>query len=305
MYERWSTLHIAAPRRARFWREATEQAFVPLTPRIARADDFRALMIHRGLDSLALNEVRAPAHGVDRTPHDLARGGPDLMFFNLYLQGRAGIRQGGAQAQAASGQVLVFDGGSPFELDQPDATRLLSLAVPQSQLPRGLAGRRRPACLAAQPAAALLACQVRELASWPGEISSPEAAAAAQVLLGAVAAVLGGADAEPAGRRSLQGALRRLIERRYADPSLSAAAAAAELGVSVRTLHARCAAAGTTFGAALLQHRLARAHAMLRLAPAQTAILEVAARCGFASPAHFSRRFHERYGRPPRELRGG
>ena len=50
--------------------------------------------------------------------------------------------------------------------------------------------------------------------------------------------------------------------------------------------------------------RLARLdRAATLLARSNYSIGEIAAMCGFASPFHFSRRFKESYGEPPRALR--
>lgn len=73
VYKRWSTLHILAPRRALFWRDAIAQAFLAITPRLGRLDDFQDVMIPRTVDSLSLNEVNGPTHGVSRTSTDLAK----------------------------------------------------------------------------------------------------------------------------------------------------------------------------------------------------------------------------------------
>jgi hypothetical protein len=73
MYERWSTLHIAPSERARFWREATAQAFVAMTPELGKTADFQAVMAHRSIDNLCFNEVDAPAHRMKRTAAERRR----------------------------------------------------------------------------------------------------------------------------------------------------------------------------------------------------------------------------------------
>jgi AraC family transcriptional activator of tynA and feaB len=305
MYERWSTLHIEAPRRLAFWREATAQAFLSMTPRLGRLGDFQAVMTHRGLGGIALNEVRAPAHGMARTAQDVARGDGPYLFVNLYAAGGARVRQRGGEAEARPGELLVFD-SEAFELEQPQDMALLSLAIPRAQL-QSAGWPPQPMRATGSASARLLAAQMRELAAWPHDLGDHEAGCVADLLCGGVRAVLaqhGGSGERSAGHTpALRAAVRRLIEQHHADPAFGAAEAAAELGIALRTLHAWMAREGASFGARLMQHRLERAHAMLCVAPAHVTVAEVAARCGFVSAAHFARRFRAHYGIAPTQLR--
>jgi AraC-like DNA-binding protein len=91
---------------------------------------------------------------------------------------------------------------------------------------------------------------------------------------------------------------------RFHEADLSATDLAREHHVSIRTLHYAFARAGTTFTEELLQLRLEYARQILSnpklvLLP----VTEAAARCGFAEPGHFARRFRQRYGQSPRQFR--
>lgn len=305
MYEHWSTLQIPASRRTQFWRDVVERAFLPMTPMLGRTHDFKAVMTHRHIDRVALNQVQAPAHGMARTAADLNQGGPEVAFLNLYLAGRARLVQGGQEVEAKPGAMLLFDSSAEYGLEQPDDLHLVSLAVPRQALGNSLdRARLPPRCLRPCAPAMLLAAQLRSLAAWQEELNLNEGAAIADVLVGTLRAALDEPQQPaPMQRRNLHPRLRALVEQRYGEPSFSAADAARELGISVRTLHAWLAAEGQRFGAQLLAFRLERAHAMLRLASAQVSVMEVAARCGFVSAAHFARCFRERYGVTARSLR--
>jgi AraC-like DNA-binding protein len=310
MLSLWSTTRIAAPQRAEFWRGAVCEAFLAMTPRIARAADFRAQLHHRPLERLALNRVLAPAHGVARTPADLARDPRGRIFVNLNLGGAARLLQFGREHVARPGELLLIDGAEPYELTQDGPVDLLSLAVPHAALdPRTLAALRdrvaRP--LPARAAAGLLAAQMQALARWPGELGPAEAAAVAEHGLALIEALVEpSADTPAPARAASRGALLRrlmaIVAARHAEPGLTPAQVAHEAGVSLRSLHAAFADAGGSFGAALMACRLARAHALLA---SPLPLAELARRCGFRSAAHFSRRFRDRYGHAPSALRAG
>ena len=309
MYERWSTLHIAPSERARFWCEATAQAFVAMTPELGKAADFQALMTHRSIDNLCFNEVDAPAHRMMRTAADLQTGGEQYLFLNLDLANQSRIAQRGKQVDAGPGQLLLFNSAEQYDLQLPGGAQLLSLAVPHSALgSAGLDGLAHgPRFLPQRATTMLLAAQMRALSEWRQDLNVSEADCVANMLVGMIRAMLaedaGSADPAQAQRRLLRGKLQSLVERHYADPAFSAAAAAVEMGIAVRTLHAWLARDSTRFGDELLRYRLERAHAMLRVAASHVSVGEVAARCGFVSASHFATRFRQRYGVAPGTLR--
>lgn len=97
--------------------------------------------------------------------------------------------------------------------------------------------------------------------------------------------------------------IERWILQHLCEPSLNAERIAAEHFLSVRQLYYVWASrSGETLAEWIMSQRLERAAQILVSAPGTT-IAAVARRCGFADPAHFARRFRERYGVTPREWR--
>ena len=102
----------------------------------------------------------------------------------------------------------------------------------------------------------------------------------------------------------LQRALQ-LIERRGAEPDLSAEGVAAELAISLRSLHQLFEPSGTSFHQRLVQQRLARAAALLRdPASRHLSTVEIGFAVGFTEASTFYRRFKQRHGVTPGEWRG-
>ncbi|ANW17653.1 AraC family transcriptional regulator [Streptomyces clavuligerus] len=96
------------------------------------------------------------------------------------------------------------------------------------------------------------------------------------------------------------------VRTRLTDPALTPARIAAEHAVSLRHLYGVLGRAGIGLEQWIITERLSLARRMLvsdvhRHLP----IASVAARCGFLSPSHFSRRFRAAYGVTPREWRNG
>jgi len=92
-----------------------------------------------------------------------------------------------------------------------------------------------------------------------------------------------------------------VIDHRLDDETLDVDELARELGQSRRTLYRRLEEAGLSPAELILLHRLDRAAALL--ASGKGKVSEVAYAMGFRSVSHFSRRFRERYGKSPSQVR--
>jgi AraC-like DNA-binding protein len=95
--------------------------------------------------------------------------------------------------------------------------------------------------------------------------------------------------------------IRAFVEANLADPSLSAAASAHALGMSVRSLHLALAPTGETFGEFVQRRRLAVCHMLLRRPDNAATIADIAFACGFNSLSSFYRAFRRAYGACPRQ----
>lgn len=96
--------------------------------------------------------------------------------------------------------------------------------------------------------------------------------------------------------------VRKSIERRYADPTLSVSVLAEGLGVSTSYLRREFSRAyGASPVAFLRDVRVANAKNMLE--SGVLSVGEIAEQCGFASPAYFIQVFHKKVGASPDKYR--
>lgn len=313
-YNRWSTLHIPPPQRVEFWHEAMHRAHMGATPHIPQPDQFEGTLISRGVGSIVLNRIQMEAGNyVERLGSDMDRSGPPSLLVHLYLQGSALVSlQGPAGTrglQMPPGQPFLLDERHSYRLTHGGPAEMLVLAVPLALLDmRREAIQSLLACrLVPSASLQLLTQQMHLLGQWTHELPLAEATLLSDLVTSTMRAVVHAGSRVSEATERTQGFLlqrvRQLIARQYPDPRLGPAEVAHGLGMPVRTLQSHLARAGTSLSAELMAYRLERAHAMLCGAGAnKIAIMDVSRRCGFSSPAHFSRRFRERFGGSPMRM---
>jgi AraC family transcriptional regulator, positive regulator of tynA and feaB len=98
--------------------------------------------------------------------------------------------------------------------------------------------------------------------------------------------------------------IREVMRHNLSDPDLDCARIAAEVGLSVRQVHAVFSTSGKTLMRHIWEERLDRIAAELaNPAIAYKPVSAIAFDWGFNEAAHFSRQFRARFGMPPSKYR--
>jgi AraC-like DNA-binding protein len=109
---------------------------------------------------------------------------------------------------------------------------------------------------------------------------------------------------EPGLRAARRAAILREIERRSADPDLSALTIARQFGITPRYVHLLLAETGRSFTHHVLERRLEGAAALLRDPRSRKRkIANIAAEAGFTDLSYFNRAFRRHYGATPSDIR--
>lgn len=305
----WSTDAVPPAERLDYWVGAICEAFLEMDCSSREALHFGGALRSQPADTLTFNQVVASTQDVYRTPQSIARSTRQHFYLITQYETAWHVRQNGEVAHLRPGDAVLVDAAQGYELHFPQGVACLSV-----QLPRAWVGR-----WLREPEARALRTVPRD-AGWGPALSglclqlgrAPELAAdmPAPLLCDHLGALLATA-LEPARPAPAAGPARQLHERACLlmqqlidQPELHAQPLAAELGVSLRSLHRAFAAQGTTFAGTLRGMRLARAAQLLaqpRLAGIASG--EIGRRCGFADPSHFVREFQRAYGRTPAHWR--
>jgi AraC-like DNA-binding protein len=288
-------------------REIQRHCFVEMRTLWEQPDRNRVRLTSYQLGQLALNEAAADGVRLERTTAMIGREKHPVMFLNLVLEGHCRIGQCGRSQAGQSGDLMMFDGQQPFVLHAGSGHRLLSLRIPHQEL--GAASRFLAAC-SAVPVDSLspLLCSslkalLHQFAGRQQELGPQVGTEIGAALVTLLRAVPGAMSASRHGR-SAPAAVREFIAENYTDPELNPSHIANGLGLSLRRLHALAACEGISCMDLIYECRLERARALLLASSgAELSMSDIAAAVGFISPAHFSRRFAQRFGYPPRALR--
>ena len=255
------------------------------------------------VESLCAARVRATAHSVERDAPMIRRRSTDAVALYFTLSAASTLVRDGSRSTSAPGQFLVLDADRPFRRVFPDGVHELVLSVPRAEF-TAATGLADPEGL---PIGGFLRHDnvfAHTLARVLGRLTlDPEGQrVGAQELRGLLALTLRPRRGAPAG--AYFAAAREVVESGYSDPSFSAQALAARLGLSRRQLSRVFAAHDTSVPRYVLGRRLAHARDLLVRDP-DARIADVTHGCGLRSPAYFAQAFHETYGLRPSDLRDG
>ncbi|PVD10261.1 helix-turn-helix domain-containing protein [Streptomyces sp. CS147] len=314
---RFRTDTIPRSDRFAYWHTFMADIVAPMEISSPHAADFRAGYRLLRIEDTVLWPTQAPASRYRRTPRLIRQSDPGLLHMTLVQPGSGPVQveQGRVHSAVAPHDVYFIDTSKPCQVATVDAPiKGIGLDLPRSQLPlppstsldavvgRRLSGRHGFGALISQVLLHLV-----DQAEAYGPADGPRLH---RVLLDLTAGLLAeGLDQEPAlspeaRSRNLVLAVRSFIGGNLHDPRLTPAAVAAAHHISTRHLHRLFQQEGTTVAALIRNRRLERARRELAdPGLADTPVHAIAARCGFGSPAHFSRVFRAAHGMSPSDYR--
>ena len=247
------------------------------------------------------------AQTLSRGSDEIRRSGLDHISIVVGFAGSRGDSDG-RQTIAEPGAVQFRD------LSRPAATRveridLINLVTPRTSVPSWLLGRRVHGLVLPpnSPGGRLVASHLNTLVEVAASLSEDEGVAAVEATFIIAERFLGQAGTiTPLQTGAIQRTIRQramqIFDAHVADPTLDVAAVASRIGVSRSALYRAFEEMGGVQNY-VIQRRLDRAYAMLRIdGGARASIEAVADQHGFSSRARFTRAFVDRFGFPPTDV---
>jgi len=315
-FEELDSQAMPAPLRFAQWRETG------LLPMIAEpADDEGRERFRIRVNKLAGSagrfiDVTATAMQLRRTATDYGRDRLDMISLTLYLGTPIECRFGspGLSGVVRPGQIGVKDfARSAVHLWQARPHRGLNLHLPRLGVEAALgdkAERLHGRVLSPVGLAPMLRSQLVAVARMAPRTSDTVRAAALDAAVDLAMSVLRcelGARLEDEANEDGLYAAAKLFISRHLGAQLNPGLIAQHLHCSRAHLYRVFAKHGETVAGHVREHRLRRAYSLLiaRDGNAPSAVGDIAFRCGFEDPVHFSRLFRRHFGLTPRALKAG
>ncbi len=308
-----TTLGLPAVGRAAAWGEiyATRMSQCEFTP--ADKETFDAELRIGKLGPVKLAQLTVNRCSVERKPIHIARNSPRLYNFLLQAEGASTFYHCGKESRLVEGDFVLCDTGLPHYFKTNDHSVTAMVRVPGEILrtylptPEQFCGEHLGR---ATGLTGTVAAMVRELSSSgiDSQLDSAYEDRVARYLLEMISMsytlkVGAGEDASAIAWQRHKDVIQ-YIEANLRDPELSPSSISAGLRVSPRYLRTVFAQGGEKMSAYILRRRLEEcARQMSNPAWNGHTLIEIAFSWGFNSAAHFTRTFHQKYGKAPREFR--
>jgi AraC-like DNA-binding protein len=296
----FSTAELPAAQRIALWEDHNRDALIGLRCHVLSEAPFVGVEVNRQLDRMHLARVRGSSHVVERPAEVIRKDPADSIAVYLAVVGEAFFYHDDGVVTLRPGQALICDADRPFMRGFSHGLEELAIKVPRAVFREatGLETLTSPLVrdYSRGDVAARTFARIVDRALRPGGSEPVDEATVLHLL----ASMTGHTTADPATVHLANA--RAFIEDHLTDTGLSASRVAAGIGISERHLSRAFAAAGMSLPRFVLARRLELARTLLLSGP-QTAIAEVAARCGFGSAAYFSQSFRAHFGVRAAEVR--
>jgi AraC-like DNA-binding protein len=295
---RFSTLTVPEADRSAVWEAWNESTLIGLRCWTRDGHGLRGQQTNLVLPQLTIARVLAAPHQVTRSTETIDAHPTGAVALCVSLRGHSRFTDQRYEGGLSPGRALLMDADRPFIRSFGTAFSELVVKIPRAVCARWIgAPLPNAAAVTPDPLAAARAQVLTHCLSGATNRSTPtvDVATLQVVALDLVRSLVTGV---PGDRLPLAHAL---IEQHLHDTAFSAGALATVLGISDRQLSRLFAADATTFPRDLTRRRLVRAKSML--AQTDHPVAEIARRCGFSSPAYFSRVFGDSIGVTPQHSR--
>jgi AraC family transcriptional activator of tynA and feaB len=266
---------------------------------------FSGSVTRRRFGDLALLDCAASPFLGHRSESVMGERPESVFGFQFVRRGVELVREPGRQVALTAGDVVLWDGWQPTEVEVIEPFVKRTLLMPRDRV---LSVCPRLADVGALPplgesgAARLLVRYVNALAAEELEPAAEAAAADAALELLRAAVEPSVPTSRGAKRAALRASVRRYVRAHLQDPQLGPEMIARAHAISVRALHALFEDSDESVAGLVRHERLARCFEDLELATGGS-VTEVAFRWGFRDAAHFSRVFKRAFGVTPSEVR--
>lgn len=312
MPTRFSAADAPPHKRLALWQDIICDVYVQLDCTSDLGSSFHGSVSSGRLGQALCSTVSSCAQRVSRTPGRIARAQESSVLFALGTTGHGGVTQDGREAVIRPGEFAFYDTTRPYELQFDGDFSQRILQVPREMIARRVRTEELTATTftSERPLDKLAYDFIASICTLADRVDGDTANRLAEQAVDLVAMAIAdrfvGARPATSHRAAMLYRLKAHIQSRLHDPELSAAGAAAALGISPRYVSDLFVDDATSFQRYVLAQRLERcARDLATPRQAGRQIGEIAFAWGFNDLSHFGRVFRERFGVSPRDYRHG
>jgi len=313
-YEEVDSAALRASERFALWRETGRLPMAAEPPDEDSRRRFHIRVRKLSDQSARFADLAATPMKLSREKSHVARDGLDMVSLTLMLGADVQHQFGTAAPSAVvqPGQILVKDFTQPATAWWQTSSRSLNLHLPRLTVEAAVGDKVRRlhgtvlSCTGVSP---MLRTQLLTLAEIAPGLNSTERTAALNATADLAASVLrcelGARLEDEVNKDGLFAAAQIFIRRHLTSTRLNPESIARQVHCSRAHLYRVFAEHGETVADYVRELRLQRAHHLLGSdTESSVRIGDVAYRCGFDDPVHFSRLFRQRFGVTPSALKG-
>lgn len=297
-----STQHVPSAQRQEYWESHVDKYVIDIDCPPALSTEIEAVLTHRDLNILKVNEITANAHSVHRSCLSIKNDQRDSIFACLMTKGTGYSYQGTLSAQHSPGDMVIYDTKVPYGHGFPDDMSMFVLDMPrhlfeQSQLPNGqLLKIDKQLTSGASSTDAILKLLTHKTTNHRQQvIHGEEVVRHIQSLL-----LVATGHKSNQYLRVLFKECQEYIEANLADSELNAEHLSQHFSVTVRQLSRAFESHGVSINRYIWRQRLQKTREELICSP-HLSITEIAFSWGFNHSAHFSRVYKQCFGETPRQ----
>ncbi|WP_369232644.1 helix-turn-helix domain-containing protein [Streptomyces sp. R21] len=308
--ESQTTSEVDPHERADFWSEHIASYQSRMGYAYARTDNFRGETVRQRSDTYQLVRFRSDTIEYSRTAQQVRQDPDDDYRLLLPLTGQITLSQQDQVARLAPGAGALVTFGSPFQCAQTASTLAFIFTIPAREID-GPLNRTSPLAAGLDLTTGLgrvVSTMVQSLHEERDNLTDPQFDAVSDRVVELLCMLASGDDRPdaPGHLTEVEAMVRRHVRDHAADPGLTGASMARDLGWSLRQIQLALQRVGTTPRDLIREERLRLVRDRLQCADCEhMTITELAYASGFSSASTMSTAFRQRFDVSPREMRRG
>jgi AraC-like DNA-binding protein len=296
------TAAVSVRESADFWVEHICRNQGTLRFRFADASTFHGSTKVQHYADYQLIGFRSDGITYSRTRTDVRRDDDASLRIVVPTGGAMNFRQDDSAVVVVPGQGALVTKARPFDFAQTQNAQGWVMNIPADALALG-AGAGPAVVDLRQGLGSVALGVIGELSKQREVIDGLGFATTCDVVIDLFRQCLRPGDELPTTLGAVDAAVRDYIRRHAADPELSPAVIAHNVGWSVRQVQLALQSTGTTPSQLIRTERLDQARRLLREAPAERTVAEIAFASGFRSLSAFGASFKGQFGWTPQQAR--